>query len=816
MSRDSLRDARQEAAEGTRFEPEDFATEQRRDRTEVRPTRDAQERVAREQVDEVAGDLPREDDIFLPDEASGVVNRAATAQETIRGQENLRAAVGDDVDITSPTAVIEALPTDEDVEIEVRDGVETTIRADDVVEAQEALEERRETFESDPVEFIDDLDDDRLEQAGELDRSAQQARARRGALRDAEQEAREQAAEEDDDIDPDDIAVDVDRERGRVEVEGLTDDATERITERQAAEATDDVREEIADQLPGVEAEDVPAEVDAETGEVEGLDEFLESDAADALSARRELEDRFEPTRDRLEFQQDIADELDAEASGVSLDFDDGEITARVEEPAPATDRISALDRIDQVQEQRGELREEAAEQFDVEPEEVSLEFDDGQLRALGPEQPIEAGDRTILARGEDFPETFDELVDVRPGEGDAIFETDLPTTQAEAARDVRAGSRRAVEGALAPGFLSADAFDRGLEAVDLDLDTEERLGLAATGIAAPEPATTGAGTAIAAGTAAAAGASAVRDRAEIDVPDRVETERPEITTPVEADVQPAELGVDQASVDVTEIEVGDDRTAVTPAELGVGDPTDTPAEVDAPDVDAAAIVDQPGTIDGPGDFITPDAPSIDREPMSEQETETGTSPTVVDREPVRFPAEEAFEPSVSESFEEDTIEFEATEFETGTGQATRADPRAVAAPEAETFADVEAGAFEATEPGFEPTAETTPLTGPTTATTPATATDVAFEAPTVTETTPVEQGLPAEFAQPTEFAQEFSTPTPPTGGTGTGGPTPPRLPSLPEDFGDAEADGIDDEFEIGEDQFEVELEDPDFLGGRW
>ena len=925
MSRDSIREQRERAADGSPFDAEDFAVEQRRDRTEVAPTRDAQERVAREQVDELAGELPREDDIFLPEEASPVVAGAEVAQETIVGQEELQAATEGRVDLTSPTEVIEALPTDDDVDLEIRDGVTRTIRADDVEAAQEALEERREAFEADPVEFVEEIEADTFEQATALDRTARQARRRRRAVREARDELRDEAADDLEAFEPEDIDVSTDFQAGRVEFEGIDDAALRAEAER----ATDEVREEIADEFDGVEADDVAVEVDPETGRLDGLGDFLREETGAPLRRRRPLEQRAEEGLARLEAREEIADEFDVVPADVDIEADGDDLTARVERPdvEEFDGQLGGLDaarRVEDVRDQRQDFRAEAADEFGVAVDDVEVEFDDGEFRArpdtrgsidtsagvtaipfagsgFGFDDLPEPGDRLGF---DDFREPiereFDELaeavdpativppLDQTPGAeiADRVREFDVEDIPGAGARigadDIRefdvedipgAGAQFGEEDVEAAAVEAVEAFEdtpggraagaaREFDVEDIpgagaqfdadDIEAAaseavpavevedipgagERIGFedlprpgdraareigtaeaafaaGAAGIAVPEPGTTVAGAGLATVAAGALVVDGVR-RSEIDTPEQgdligggagvgteieapetPEADRPEIVTPVEADVQPAELGVDEASVDVTEIPVDEAGATVT--------------EIDTPTVEADAIVDQPGSIEQPGDFITPEGPTID-DPLDE---DTGApAGAFVDREGVRFPAEEAFEPTVDESFEDDAVEFEPTEFDTVTGPAVTSQPREVTAAEAESFVDVEAGTFDAVEPEFDAGPDTTPAFGPTSATEPATALDTGVEAglPTATSTA---EATPEEFAQPTEEAAEFGQPT--LSASGPQRPVEsPRLPR-PEFEADPDTGGIDDEFLFAEETFEVELEDPDFLGG--
>ncbi|MFD2655339.1 hypothetical protein ACFSUP_04390 [Gracilibacillus thailandensis] len=348
---------------------------------------------------------------------------------------------------------------------------------------------------------------------------------------------------------------------------------------------------------------------------------FLEPDRdqlrGEVADERGVDESEIEVFRDsRGVLQATVSDEAAAEelATGTPFDeddftnfrrTDDGSVEADIEEEA--RERVQRQEELDasrdrseqllrdfgaSISEQRLETGESSDAALDpdvaqqIADSDDSAEIRDGQLVIQREQEDLESDDDgfTILARGEDFPGSVEEALEVRPGEGDQLFETDLPTNQLEAQMAVR-GTARSVGSSVAT-VVATGPTAVGSRVNDLELEEEfgtAEAATAATAVAVPEPGSTAVGGAALIGAGAIAAGEAGRGRVEIDAPETAEEADPRVVT--ERTI-PLESGSD-----VTELESPESLEDAQPASTTTVEAPET-AEETAPT--SATTVEMP------------------------------------------------------------------------------------------------------------------------------------------------------------------------------------------------------------------------------
>ena len=672
--------------EETRVDPDTGEQDFMRDvETEARLTDAAQQRVAEQQLEDLAGDLESGDDVLIApgvgvDDATGPTNLVLDFLRPVeRGDLGAQADLGSVVDTgvnipRSPTALVQQ--ADPELAEDLLD-----IDADRVRDAQAELEAREELAEEDPQEIIEAIDDspDRfVERAGIVERRLEMGQRQRAAARDAAEDlAAEFEGVDASDIDRDfssrnvevglgDEAVDTVQRRAAADELGVDPDDVERTDDGFAvAEATriEEAREELVDDIDDATLADI-GEDDVAFDESDGQ---LEAELTDSA-----IERERETVRDALTDRAGagvspgfVAPETGFEVGGGETAVRDISDTTRapVLEDAAGTQ----LDAMDAREAAVDEFRSEAAGEFGVPESSVDVEFRDGDIVATAEIDREDDEDFTVLAPGTDMPGDLDELLDTRPGEGDQVLETDLPTSTREAIPFVQEGSRTAATGLAAPAVITADIGERALDG--LDIDTRDATAAAAGAVAVPEPVTSTAGAAVLAGAGAAAGLGAARQQAEIDVPDDAdELEQAEISVPAERGLVDSEVSVPDRREDfaTTELDVGTADTEVTEIETP-DTPTGRTGEIGVPSIDAQQLIGREEFVDEDdvttiGDDTTVisredledtgplvDIPAEEQQRQIREELERrqefvreDIEPEIVDREPVRFPADEA------------------------------------------------------------------------------------------------------------------------------------------------------------------------------
>ena len=349
---------------------------------------------------------------------------------------------------------------------------------------------------------------------------------------------------------------------------------------------------------------DLDVQLDGENVDVREEEVVFEEDAR--LTPDVSFSDGFEE-RQRQAVEADLLADLDEQTDvdldrgDVSFSRQDGQIEAELTEDA------------------RQEIRQQESLLSDVDvPDSVgrSREFV-GQSTAAQPvDDPLNdagGGGFNAVEPGEDFPTSLEDVANTDFGE-DQVLSTDLPTSTSEAIPIVRQTSRDVVEPV---GNLATAAADqtvgaslrrvqdaRALISGDFEDITDSQAGqtalaAGAAGIATPEPATTVGGALVAGGAIAGGAALEAARRDEIEVPDREQL----TGTQSEVDVEDAEIGG-------PEVEVGDPRATraeiQTPADLTAevteittpDQPTQRPAEVDVPAIEAAQLAQQQQAIE--------------------------------------------------------------------------------------------------------------------------------------------------------------------------------------------------------------------------
>lgn len=245
-------------------------------------------------------------------------------------------------DPESPVSVVE----DIDPEQFERDRAQELwghIDAEDVREARESIEERRQLAEEDVEQFVEVAPEpDRLaEVEAQAERQVIEGRMARSAARDLREEAAEEIdAETDVDVSPRDIDVDFGR-RG-VQVTGVDDD----VIRREQALQEQQLRQDFAADV-GVSPDQV--EIQRQDGQLAVADETFEQVGRQATEE---------------DFRQDVADQLGTDPQDVPVFWDDDDDEVFVEE-----------EWLEQ------QLQEEIAEEFDVDPDAVPIVEEDGQLQ---------------------------------------------------------------------------------------------------------------------------------------------------------------------------------------------------------------------------------------------------------------------------------------------------------------------------------------------------------------------------------------------------------------------------------------------------
>lgn len=289
--------------------------------------------------------------------------------------------------------------------------------------------------------------------------------------------------------------------------------------------------------------------------------------------------------------------------------------------------------------------------------------------------------------------------------------------------------------------------------------------GVGVAAVPEPTPITETTGAAIAGGAALAGGAvlasRAIRDRgSELEIGDRVTSE----------------LGIGQQSQDVSELEVGERTTS----EVGVGDagPTETEVglgstttvdEIQIDDGDGfgvsagTAVGSGAGTGTGLGEDIgptidAPDEPSIDQ---TGEDTATGGDTGTIDRDPVRFPANEGATGTAPDVVDQQVPDFDPTDaFGLGTavgGGALVNEGAFGLDTSRETNTATGGGDVSIAEPPADDTIGGGTTAGPGTETGATEQPTQAQELLTATTTTPAAQAPAEPFGSP--GAQSFATP---------------------------------------------------------
>ena len=545
----------------------------------------AQERVDSARIEDLQSDLPSDDDIFFPTDSTEARNvSAALGRQFESGdigqQTDVTAAAGrrsDEID----TGLIEDLDPEFAEELD-------QIDPEDIEQAQEDIQERRQLLDEDPSAFFEPIEDDVdgfFEDATRLDRRADAGRGQRRAARQQIQELERDIAGDSEQLDPDDLDIRADFTGGGFDVD-LSDEGRQRlqadVAEDIQADADVDIdiprsAVEVRRSDDGFEFEleedfqrDIAREQAAQEADVDPSDVVVEEDG-DELTAR--LSDDFLEERRRdeeEEIQAGLIEDLDEDFPGVDITEDDVEIEIEDDTiTAELTD--GALRDI--------ERQSSLISDFEVDISDLGTgsgaagsAFVGSATAQTGVEDPLRdaqpqglaVGDTQLIGPGEDLPTSLDELGDVDFG-SDELLTTDLPTSVGEAAPIVRETSRdiaRAPAERAVGGTIQRSMDARDLVSGDFDELVDSSVGqtavaAGAAGIAAPEPATTIGGAAVAGGAILGSAALDVSRRGEIDIDPR--------------DVQQ----------DRSELEVGEPRA--TTSELDVGRPRREAGEVSRP-----------------------------------------------------------------------------------------------------------------------------------------------------------------------------------------------------------------------------------------
>jgi len=727
------------------------ADEVRMDDDGVRLESDAQRRVDSARIDDVRSELPESDDIFFPTGSTEARNvSAAIGRELETGDvgrlSDVSAAAGRSTGGIDSSII-------EDLDPAFADEL-SRVEPEDIEQAQADIQARRELLDEDPSAFFEGIADDPdrfVEDATRLDRRAQAGRAARRGARQQAQEIEVDIASDSDLLSQDDIDVRPDLGAGEfdVEIDGQSPEEFERDQRTQ-----------------------------------QGVELF------------RELDDQTDQqlTTDDVDFQVD-GDEISVEVTGDAVD--------RLEQPQqdPIADIRSTFDAVPQQTRRASPTRAlDNIETVDTQTAQIGTETAqsgiDDPLRSTD-RDGISIGGTQLVGAGEAFPDSVDDISEIDFGR-DEVITTDLPTSISEAAPIVRDTSRSV---ASVPFERAAgSAVQRSQEARRLiDGDFEElvdsptgqtAVAAGAAGIAAPEPATTVGGAAVAGGAILGAGALEASQRSEIETPETTDevasggvevteldapTTREQATTggvsigeldgPTTAEqartggVSVGELGApttaEQArtgGVSISELDAPEDGSfarsgGVDINEIGV--PTARAGELVQPEQREIIIVDEPGTFEDQSTF---ESEEEFQGRFVERRREEFGSPEITDDSGFQRRAPQRQEEAVEDTFAfpgslfdptvaQETLQESAVDQQTGFGQElaqpARRDPFALPGQETpQTPAD---GVSQA--PGLE------------------TATGLGFGQATV-ELTEAAFGQPA--ATETVFEQEFVEPTEP------------------------------------------------------
>ena len=597
-------------------------------------------------------------------------------------------------------------------------------------------------------------------------------------------------------------------------------DDVERVDPGPAGGNTDLLVDAGETQPSGPTTNDAPARVNAGPAAPEGAEFLFNDDPASFIEQREQ--------------RQRAAERFDQQFGGVDIGPDDVELSI-------AQNGVRAelnQDTVEEIQSARVEgLRERAADQFGVEPEDIDVEETaDGFTARVREGAEVEATGFDVVSLGDDFPGSADEAVavgrDLASGEGAALIETDLPTNQREAQLAVRDTVQNTIDGTVEFTQESVDEAVRSTQqAVDdpvgtaddaVDSITESAGPAAGTaaaagavGVATPEPATTAAGGLLIAG---AAGAAALSNRAEIDAPTKPEDEVSELS--IGEETFSTELDVGSGDTEASEIDAPTEPEAGGEIDAPTG-PGQQSGEVEAPGIESQSLVEpeqrrEEDTETDDGTIIIGEEDIEDTGPLVEipEEEQMEQIRDQLERqqdfvrdetEPGEFDDSDAFDfvdegATGEEPVDEDVVTEPGvdTGTDTGTGTATGpgsgddvfappAPPEDVTDQPTDTGTDVDAGVDNTQE------------------------VDVVSEPGQVVKPPAFDPAFPNPIAQQPAF--EAATPS-----TGPPEETQPRR--RPRDF-EAGFDDDDEEERFGgveadlsEETFEFDLPTPDFLGG--
>ena len=449
--------------EETRVDPDTDEQDVMRDvETEARLTDAAQQRVAEQQLEDLAGDLESGDDVLIApgvgvDDATGPTNLVLDFLRPVeRGDLGAQADLGSVVDTgvnipRSPTALVQQ--ADPELAEDLLD-----IDADRVRDAQAELEAREELAEEDPQEIIEAIDDspDRfVERAGIVERRLEMGQRQRDAARDAA----EDLAAEFDGVESEDI--DRDFSSRNVEV-GLGDEAVDTVQRRAAAE-------ELGVDPDAVERTDDGFAVAEATGIEEAREELVDDIDDATLADIGEDDVAFDESDGQLEAElTDRALEREQQAIGGTLDqLGGGPIAAsqrradRIEQAQIALEDMSGgpIAASERRSERFDELRADAADELGVDESAIEIEQHGDELRAdVSPVEPTDGFDadaqdpgRVAAAIGAGLERAGDTPFGRTLGAGvDGLFGDDF-------------GDSGALEPLEARLDTAADAFDEAL-----------------------------------------------------------------------------------------------------------------------------------------------------------------------------------------------------------------------------------------------------------------------------------------------------------------------------------------------------------------
>ena len=582
-------------------------------------------RADAERIGNIREQLPDQQDIFFPRGNFAAETIAFETANVVRdGDLSASADLVRDLGLeTNPSANVSPVEIIEQTDPERAADFFDNLDAEEIREAQETIDERRELFSEDPSEFLDSIESERFaDPIFAVERARSRATARRVEANNRADEIAQQIAGRNESLDVDDVEVDVNPATGAVE-SGLSEQGQQQLGVDEGFESPVGIDSRL----------DTVRQLDEQTQSNVGLGDvdFSESDSGefaaelDTAARTREIEtqrqqaassldvnpgdltldeqnNQFELTEEarrrreeeRLDdLEADLLADLDSQTPGVDLDESDVDFSETDEGiEATLTDEAAA-----EVQQEQNSLLSDL-DAGDTQPAAQNQQEFVGQATrpGIGIEDPLEdgqppgfaVGDTQLLGPGEDFPDSAADIAELEPGT-DEILSTDLPVLRRDIEAAVSATSQdilglniqRDIGRDFSVGVTDEIAERTGIEGdVDIETDTDGGSGgssaaaaggglaaAATVGVAAPEPVSTGTGVAILGGLGVA-GAIGLSQQSEIDAP----------TDP---------------NVDQSELDVDDPRA--TAGELGIGS-----ARRDASELSATGDLGAGGELDAP------------------------------------------------------------------------------------------------------------------------------------------------------------------------------------------------------------------------